>query len=585
MKKFKRIFAAFLAGALLLGLTACDRSTPPVLESGTPQESIYEPEEQDVSKTQLYVGAWDGGLRSDWLYEWKNRFEELHAETSFEDGKKGVQIWVNMSKNYALEGAASSIKNLSGPTDDEVIITEQCNYYTLKSVALDITDVITNPLTEYGETQSILDKMTDSDAEYLGVEENGKTSYYSLPWYQSFFGLNYDIDLFEEKCFYFGTDDPAYSAYLDADGFILDMAVPKSAGPDGVSGTSDDGLPATYDDFFKLCDKMVANGVTPICWTGAVKDYLNFFTTSLANDAMGYDDAMLQYAMDGKETSQLVKSINADGTIVFDNATAITSANGYEMQRNVGKYYALEFMSRLVRTRNADGTTKYYDEARCFSNSESHTSAQARFLRSKPNSEKGNGNAIAMIAEGTWWYNEATPTFNELTSSGYGELDRRIGFMPMPKPTVDYIGEAVYTSTWDTGIVIRKNISQEKVKVAKQFLRYIHTNEALSSFTKNANCIRPYSYELSEEDATNTSYFAKNAHEIYNTAKIVQPWSSNELVIANGAYFLYDIWNTAQGNVVVDVLRSKLDGKGYFSALSKYMNQALWESQFSAYLK
>lgn len=584
MKKFKRIFAAFLAGALLLGLTACDRSTPPILESGTPQESIPEPEEQDVTKTQLYIGSWDGGLRSDWLYEWKNRFEELHAETVFEEGKKGVQIWVNMSKTYALEGAATTIKNLSAPTDDEIIFTEQCSYYSLKNVALDITDVLTTPLSEYGETQSVLDKMRDSDAEYLSIEEGGKSSYYALPWYQSFFGINYDVDLFEEKCFYFGTNAPEYKDYLDADGFILDIAVPKSAGPDGVSGNADDGLPATYDDFFKLCDKMVANGVTPICWTGAVKDYLNFFTTALANDAMGYSDAMLQYQMNGETTSQLVKSISGD-TITFDSETAITSANGYEMQRNVGKYYALQFMDRLVRTRNADGTTKYYDEAKCFSNSESHTSAQARYLRSKPNSEKGNGNPIAMIAEGTWWYNEATPTFNELSSSGYGELDRRIGFMPMPKPTADYCGEAVFTSTWNTGIVIRKNIAPEKVEVAKQFLRYIHTNEALSSFTKNANCIRPYIYELDENDAKKTSYFAKNAHEIYNTYKIVDPWSSNELVVANGAYFLYDTWNTSKGNVVVDVLRSKMNGKEYFSALASYMNKALWESQFSAYLK
>ena len=363
-----------LALVITVGLGACKRDSYPGLESFGP------PETQDLSKTQLYVGSWDGGLRSDWLYEWKRRFEELHAETSFEEGKKGVQIWVNMSKSYALEGAATTIKNLSAPTDDEVIITEQCSYYSLKNVALDITDVISTPLTEYGETQSILDKMNAGDTEYLGIESNGTTSYYALPWYQSFFGINYDIDLFDEKCFYFGTDDPAYKDYIDSDGFILDIAVPKSAGPDGVKGTSDDGLPATYDDFFKLCDKMDENGVTPICWTGAVKDYLNFFTTSLANDAMGYDDAVLQYEMDGGTTSKLVKSIDGS-TITYDNETAITSANGYEMLRHEGKYYALQFMSRLVRTKNDDGTTKYYDEARCFSNSETHTSAQARFLR------------------------------------------------------------------------------------------------------------------------------------------------------------------------------------------------------------
>ena len=101
----------------------------------------------------------------------------------------------------------------------------------------------------------------------------------------------------------------------------------------------------------------------------------------------------------------------------------------------------------------------------------------------------------------------------------------------------------------------------------------------------NANCIRPFIYDIIDADAKNTSYFAKNALDIYQNSKIVKPWSKNELVIAQGSYFLYDTWNTAQGNVVVEVLRSKMDGKAYFSALSKYMTQSLWNSQFSDYLK
>ena len=573
-----KLLSLLLVVLFVFALFGCGRR-----QNGDPTQSGGTPERVDVAKTQLYIGCWDGGLRSDWLYAWKNRFEELHKDTVFQEGKKGVQVWVNMSKNYALEGAASTIKNLVADEDDEVIITEQCSYYSLKNVSMDLSDAISTPLSEYGETKSILDKMNAGDKDYLGISEDGKTSYYALPWYVSFFGLNYDIDLFEEKCFYFGTDDATYKDYIDDDGFILDMEVPKSAGPDGVKGTSDDGLPATYDEFFALCDKMVENGVVPICWTGAVKDYLNHFTTALANDAMGYDDAVLQYEMNGGNTSKIVRSVNADGSLVLDSPVSITSENGYKMLRNSGRYYALQFMDRLINTKNIDGSKKYYDESKCFSNAETHITAQARFLRSKPNSEKGNGKAIAMIAEGSWWYNEATPTFNELSSSGYGEKDRRIGFMPMPKPDASECGNAVYTNTWNTGIVIRSNLKAAKVKVAKQFLRYIHTDEALSTFVVNANCIRPYDFEMKDADKSNSSYFVKNLSDIYKNADIVNPWSKNTLVLAQGSYFLYDTWNTSSGNVVVDVLRSKLNGKQYFDALSQYMNETMWNQMFGKY--
>ena len=110
--------------------------------------------------------------------------------------------------------------------------------------------------------------------------------------------------------------------------------------------------------------------------------------------------------------------------------------------------------------------------------------------------------------------------------------------MPMPKPNDTYLGEACYTNTWITDIVIRANIDESKIRAAKEFIRYIHTDESLSLFTRYANGVRPFDYQLTAEDEPNTSYFAKQALEIYRTEQIVNPWSSNPLVYNNLSSFV-----------------------------------------------
>lgn len=104
-------------------------------------------------------------------------------------------------------------------------------------------------------------------------ESDGKTHYYAIPHYSAYTGIIYDIDLFDENLYYFAKT-PTGSALEEL--FVADNTVARSAGPDGVEGTDDDGLPATYDEFFKLCEYIKQGAATPLVWTGAnYKDYLN----------------------------------------------------------------------------------------------------------------------------------------------------------------------------------------------------------------------------------------------------------------------------------------------------------------------
>ena len=81
----------------------------------------------DTSKSQIYIGNYDGGVGSAWIKAVGDNFEKTYAETSFEEGKKGVQVIINNSKNID-GGTIGSIINTS---TNEVWFTEQIYYYSL----------------------------------------------------------------------------------------------------------------------------------------------------------------------------------------------------------------------------------------------------------------------------------------------------------------------------------------------------------------------------------------------------------------------------------------------------------------------
>ena len=56
----------------------------------------------DDTKTQLYVGVYDGGFGESFLYDFKARFEEEYKDYQFSDGTVGVQVMIRSEKNYEL---------------------------------------------------------------------------------------------------------------------------------------------------------------------------------------------------------------------------------------------------------------------------------------------------------------------------------------------------------------------------------------------------------------------------------------------------------------------------------------------------
>lgn len=203
--------------------------------------------------------------------------------------------------------------------------------------------------------------MDNGIREFYRTDDN---KYYALPFYEAYHCISYDIDLFEEKGFYFakGGCPSEYSAFTQnhnenkASGkftsykYVGDMG-DRSAGPDGLYGTEDDGLPATYAEFFVLCEKMSSSNVRPITFYGN-SDYLNGTATALWTDYEGKDKMRSNFTFEGKDMD-IVTSFDEDKPVV--TKTDITPENAYLLYNQEGRYYALDFLHTLIEKEYYDG--------------------------------------------------------------------------------------------------------------------------------------------------------------------------------------------------------------------------------------
>ncbi|MGN1077163.1 MAG: hypothetical protein ACI4ST_01485, partial [Candidatus Gallimonas sp.] len=265
-------------------ITAVATAATVAMSACSLRDSIDNNREVDKSRTQLYVGLGTNGI-DEWMKYEASEFEKEYADVSFEEGKTGVQVFYNYDEKFANFDTLPL--NYTG-YQEKLIITESIPYENVKKMALDITDAVASPLnynavtgeTEGDETESVADKMLPQYRNYYGAD--GK--FYAVPAQESALGIVYDVDLFEDYGLYFanGTTANYYEyecrnaytgktgAYRFVDGEWSEADF--SAGPDGVAGTYDDGMPATYEEFFALCDYMYREfSIEPIRWAGKVQ--------------------------------------------------------------------------------------------------------------------------------------------------------------------------------------------------------------------------------------------------------------------------------------------------------------------------
>lgn len=535
-------------------------------------------EEVDTNRTQLYVYNYDGGFGSEWLSKVKQRYEELHANDVYEPGtgKRGIQIMMNNTKN----GVTS--ETIKSGQDDEVYFIENMYYYSLRydGALMDITDAVSgeNP---YEPAKTIESKLTAEQQNFYGIKgarEDGKTQYLGVPHYFGTYGLVYNKDLFDEKGYYFldGYDE---NSNLE-DKFVYYDTDKKTAGPNGQYGDDDDGLPTTYQEFYWLLEYISRmNSQTALSWTGQYyTQYLGFLLNSLVADYEGLDQMMLNFTFDGTATD--LGSITGGSFAEDANDLQITEENGWELKRQSGVYYALDFIENLV-------DTEMYHNSNAFTDSYSHLDNQQDFLMSGVD---GVTTPIAMTVDGMWWQSESSQVFSSMASrygDQYSMENRNLRWMPLPKANKEKAAEAAekiangrngYTVTDSLYSLccVSSGIEDWKLPIAIDFIQFCNTDESLIEFTTTTNTVKALTYEIDETVLEQLSPYGRSLIEYIQNADIVYPYSQAELYINNSSMFRADEYYRATVNGATKNYPAQafhVDGisaEDYFTGLATY---------------
>ena len=555
MKKIAKKTCAFIvAASSLLSVTACGPEVVGGLEEG---------------KTNLSVAIYSGGYGTNWIDGAIERFEAKYENTSFADGEVGVNVIPNKDKSYTGNSLTTTVKNNDAIN---IYFAGEVPYRELylDNALLDITDLVKDTKNEQ-DGKTIESKFSNEYKEFLS--ENGK--YYAIPLYEAYNGITYDAGVFKSKKLYFSNkaDTTASNRYPGTNAFVTGANDTKSCGPDGVFNTYDDGLPSTYQEFYKLMDKMTLNGVTPFVFSFNSTHYSNNLIISLFENYVGAEgvNAVVNYDTNGEEI-EIVTGF--DGNTPTVESKVLTRENANQIKQSLGMYYASEFAQKVF------GNNTNYDTV---NTATTHLDAMERFMKSGLD----GGNYIGMLLDGNWWYNEATDDglfkgLVETYPSTYQEKDFK--FMPLPHQyagTVTPRDESeVLTPVLLSGgtyAFISANIPQERIKAAKAFLSFCYGDEELCKATEVSNgVLRAVNYDFSSVSSTVNSYaqsvFAMREQAINNDS-IVTYTSRDPIFLSNMSYFtistISSFWKSGS---YLDIYKAfhdgKLSAKDYFTGIS-----------------
>jgi hypothetical protein len=522
----------------------------------------------DTTKTQLYIYNYDGGIGTEWLERLKAKFEEQYKEESFEPEKKGVEIIIKRDKGNPSSTIAEDY--------NEIFFAEGINYNDLivQGRLLDISDIVNETLP--GESKSIADKLTAEKISAFTVLD-GK--HYVLPHYEIYSGVTYDVDLFEEKRLYFGTDG-GYTNYAQSYNENPELSL-LSAGPDGIKGTYDDGLPATYEQFIKLCSDMKKmHGITPFVFTGSYPKYINHLMGALWAKYNGAKEFMYNVSFDsGSDTTRVIVDFNNDEPVISN--LPVTPENGYITTWQAGKYYALNFIEKIVKNTWYD-----LDSAR---GTTSHMDAQTNYVFSRLENKP-----IAMIIEGSYWYNEAENSIKRSERTYPKAINRKLAWMPLPGVISGQVDETngVKNTVYDTlssFAFINANIKDNpnKVRLAKLFLQFCYKDENLQDFTLTTGVPKGVDYELTAEQYNSLNYYYKSIYDIKQNSDVVFPYSNSNIFVKHTADFLLQgpvFQSTINNKTYTNLYSALMDTTANNNAKQYFNGMKITESQWNKYL-
>ena len=546
----------------------------------------------DETKTQLYVGVYDGGLGYSWVDEVAKGFEERHKDYVGEDGKIGVEVVpVAEGDHFLGEEFRSYLANDTYDYVDVFFTVNSPSELIETEYVSDMTELVNKKvyaadgnLPDAGEeaTLSLADKMGSLQVQRF---TNGAGKVVGIPYNQSVYGFVYDHDLFEENGYYH--NDQIW--YEGRDG------VPDTEddgwGPDGVQGTYDDGLPATYDDYKALFEAMINDGVTPFTYSaGNAQFYFEGLYSAVRVQVDGKENADLLATYDGYLTSSRDPAVNSanDG-----KGTKITPENGYLLADTNGAYQAVDFIRFLFE----DG--HYSQKAK--QQGQTNLQAQTEFLNSVAAAKDSQTGAqrIAMLMEGDWWEAEAnlrSNAFQKMVTSfkdeNYAYGKREFRFLPLPYFEGQKSEHSVFTNQED-GPIAFINPETTHRDLAEDWMVYSATNDALVIYAQQSGSFRPYSITMTDEDLAKCTPFTQslyrlrteNADNVY-----VAPVQSDYARLATDPVKLDEIPAAAVNNQqafdspVAAFCGTDYSVASYYAQYQSYYSKETWRSNYEAFL-
>ena len=546
-RKFKTLLSLVLAATCALGTAACS--------SGNGSND---------GRTKFVVFSYAGGYGTAWLKNAEAEYEKLHEDIDIEVTEEKMQ-------NGSLSSA--QIRNSAA----KVFFLEQVSYanYMAENVMGDITDVLTseNPY----DGKKIIDKFSDQQREYYKVND----AYYGVPHYSGNNGFIYNKDLFDKNLWYFKKDKPTGDDVLTEDYFVKSAKEERGYGPngktgviDGVDYSYDDGLPATYKEFIILLDYIESFNIQnfkPITVTGGNREqYVGLLYNALVTDYEGAEQAMLAYSFDGTATD-LGKIVN--GEFVKDaEPTEINLNNGYEISRQAGRYYALEFLNDIFKNK------EYYDYTAAVNKSDSNINAQMRFVRGQ----------AAILMEGVWWESEsAKSVFCQL---GKTKNDYNFAWMPFPKADESKVGTETVADNIYSLCFTKNNLTEEEKKIAKDFIQFLYSDKMLSAFTRDTGTLRSLNYKVTEEDYNSLTPYGKSVYNHRLVSETVFPFANNAIFRNNQSDFMgrkYYATNYNNYSYISAMLLDDYISKGNISSPKDYFSgmYGYYQNKWLSYIK
>ncbi len=499
-------------------------------------------EEDDGTVTVIEYCIGDGGFGRAHADDLAARFMEEYANVSYAEGKMGVRVDVNVEPTTKIQNAKTNGYHVMNVSTDGPDLAGDVRLGYLAPV----DDVVKEKFDRRGtELVSIEDKIP---AYALGSlqgdpDENGERKYYAVPGYSYSPGLTMDENAFNINGYWLSTEDndgeEFYSTLLQ-DTFYFTSSTShgnhepegKSAGPDGVEGTQDDGMPASMLEFVALCEKIKSDGKSPFIAAGAYDNYQEFLYQALYCSLLGKQQLETWMNFDGREMEIVVGYTNeplfpgfspSKGTILkpVTKKVAINEENGYYTTWTLAEYYATAFAQLAF--------AEEWFHKNMYNTNHDQKSAMRDFMVSgfEPSIEES-----LMLIEMNFWYNEAKigniPQQYDAYYNSDGHEERRLTWMSLPTSfyglTDEEIEEGVKTrqvmyttNTNGLGIASWVMDNPEVFEACKDFVQFYCSDAQMNRWTAEIGIRKTANYEITEETLENLPWYAKKLGELMNT--------------------------------------------------------------------